>query len=43
MDILYGKEISSIRAEFRRRQSTSLFMQCCAMCKIEFHDLEFQK
>jgi len=38
MEILNGKEISSIRAEFHWRQSTSLFMQCCAMYKIEFHD-----
>jgi len=37
MEILYGKEISSIRAEFYRRQSNSLFVQCFAMCKIEFH------
>ena len=34
MVILNGEEISSIRAEFHWRQSTSLFMQCCAMCKI---------
>jgi len=27
----------------RRRQSTSLFRQCYAMCKIEFKDLDFQK
>jgi len=38
MEILNWKEISSIRAEFRWRQSTSLFMECCAICKIEFHD-----
>jgi len=25
------------------KASTSLFMQCCAMCKIEFHDEEFRK
>jgi len=37
MEILNGK-ISSIWAEFYWRQSTSLFMQCYAMCKIVFHD-----
>jgi len=26
----------------RISQSTSLFMQCCAMCKIEFHDLDLE-
>jgi len=36
MEIIHGKEISSIRVEFHRRHSTSLFMRC-AMCKIEFH------
>jgi len=36
MEILNGKE--SIQGEFHWRQSTLLFMQCCAMCKIEFHD-----
>jgi len=43
MEILNGKEISSIWAEFYWRQSTSLFMQYYAMCKIEFHNKEFRK
>jgi len=43
MEILNWKEIRSIWAEFYWRQSSSLFMQCCAMCKIEFHDQELEK
>jgi len=31
MEILYEKEISSIRAEFHLRQSISLFMQCAKL------------
>jgi len=38
MEILKGKEISSIWAEFSWRKSTSLFMQCYTMCTIEFHE-----
>jgi len=38
MEILNGKEISSIWAEFYWRQNTSLFMQFYAMCRFEFHD-----
>jgi len=38
MEIQNWKEIWSIWAEFYWRQGTSLFMQCFAMCKIEFHD-----
>jgi len=37
MGILNRKEIWSVWAEFYWSQSTSLFMQCYAMCKIEFH------
>jgi len=43
MEILNGKEIRSIWAEFSWRQSRWLFMQCYAMCKVEFHDYEFLK
>jgi len=39
MDIINGKEIS----EQNFTEGTSLFMQCHAMCKIEFHDQEFRK
>jgi len=38
MEVLNETEISSIQAEFHWRKSTSLLMQCCAMCKIEFDD-----
>ena len=36
MEILNGKGIWSIWAEFYWRQSILLFMQCYAMCKIEY-------
>jgi len=42
MEILNGKEIRSIWAEFNWRQSNSLFMQHWAMCKIEFHDWQYR-
>jgi len=33
----YGNKIRSIWADIYWRPSTSLFMQCYEMCKIEFH------
>ena len=43
VEILNGKEIWGIWAEVYWRQSISLFTQSYALCKIEFHDLEFWK
>jgi len=38
-----GKEFRSISAVFYYRHSTSLFMQCYAMCKIDVHDIRIFK
>jgi len=38
MEIIKYKEISSISRILLKVKSTSLFLQRCAMYKIEFHD-----
>ena len=37
------KKSQASEQNFTESESTSLFLQCCAMCKIEFHDEEFRE
>jgi len=43
MEILNGKKSQVSEQNFTEGKSTSLFLQCYAMCKIEFHDQEIRK